>query len=57
MVPALIAHLTDALDEAHKQPKSREMALVITKIEEALHWYHAALTKSVPTSPQPTTAA
>jgi len=33
--------ITDAIEEAQKQPKSREMSLVITKLEEALLWYGA----------------
>ncbi len=41
MVPHLYALLTDAIKEAQEQPKSREMSLVITKLEEALHWYQA----------------
>lgn len=46
MIPALLSHLMNALDEAHKQPKSREMALTITKIEEAIHWYGAVVRQS-----------
>jgi len=47
MIPVVLAHLLDALDEAHKQPKSREMSLVITKIEEAIHWYKAVVEASI----------
>jgi len=41
MIPMLLAHIQDAIEEAKKQPASREMSLVITKLEEALHWYSA----------------
>lgn len=41
MIPVLQAMIEDAIKEANTQPKSREMALVITKLEEALHWFQA----------------
>lgn len=41
MIPVLLANILDAIEEAKKQPPSREMSLVITKLEEALHWYQA----------------
>lgn len=41
MVPALYAYITDAIKEAQSLPKTREMSLVITKLEEALLWYGA----------------
>jgi len=39
MVEAIVAHLMDALEEAKKLKPSREVSLVITKIEEAMLWY------------------
>jgi len=39
MIPALHALILDAIEEAKKQPKTREMSLVLTKLEEALLWY------------------
>ncbi len=41
MVEAIMAHMMDALEEARKMKPSREMSLVITKLEEALLWYGA----------------
>lgn len=41
MVPTLYALIADAIKEAESQPKSREMSLVITKLQEALLWYGA----------------
>lgn len=41
MVEAIMAHMMDALDEARKMKPTREMSLVITKLEEALLWYGA----------------
>jgi len=39
MVDEITAHLMDALEALQKQPKSREVSLAITKIEEALMWW------------------
>lgn len=41
MAPALYCYITDAIKEAKSLPPSREMSLVITKLEEALLWYGA----------------
>lgn len=43
MIPILSAKIEDAIKEAKSLPKSRETALVVTKLEEALHWYQAFL--------------
>jgi hypothetical protein len=40
MVPEIVAKMMDALDLAKASPKSREMSLVITKLEEAIMWYN-----------------
>ena len=34
----LKTHIAIAIDEANKAPRSREMSLVITKLEEAAMW-------------------
>lgn len=41
MIPAILHHLEEAIKEAKALPKTRESSLVITKLEEALHWYRA----------------
>lgn len=43
MVPELYAKISDALEKAKAEPKSREMSLVITKLEEALMWFNATM--------------
>lgn len=42
MVDMLTAAIMDAIEEAKKETPSREMSLVITKLEEALMWRSAA---------------
>lgn len=41
MIPELQALIEDALTKAQAEPKSRELALVVTKLEEALMWFKA----------------
>lgn len=43
MMPALYGMIEDAIKEAKASPPSREMSLVITKLEEALLWYKSQL--------------
>lgn len=45
MIPVLQAEIEKALEEARAATQSREMSLVITKLEEALHWFHASQKK------------
>lgn len=45
MIPELQAKIEEALKTAQAATQSREMALVITKLQEALHWYHASREK------------
>lgn len=40
MVEAIMAHMMDAIEEAKKMKPSRELSLVITKLEEAILWYN-----------------
>jgi hypothetical protein len=39
MVEEIVAHISDAIDAAKAKPATRELSLVITKLEEALLWY------------------
>jgi len=41
MVEEIVGHMMDALDLARERDKSKEIAMVITKLEEALLWYGA----------------
>lgn len=38
MIEQLMSHIEDAIEEAKKKRATREMALVITKLEEARLW-------------------
>lgn len=40
---AMMTSIADALDAADKTPSSRELALVKTKLDEAIMWGHRAL--------------
>jgi hypothetical protein len=42
MVDCLTAAIMEAIDEAKKEKPTREISLVITKLEEALMWRSAA---------------
>lgn len=41
MIPILQSLIEDAIAQAQAEPKSREIALVLTKLEEALMWFKA----------------
>jgi hypothetical protein len=45
-------HLTLAEEMAELVPPSRELSLVITKLEEAMFWANAGVARSVPTPTQ-----
>jgi hypothetical protein len=51
MIEQLMASIISALEEARKKAPSREMSLVITKLEEAEMWLTASYRRSNVGSP------
>lgn len=56
MIPAALHHILEAIDELKKLQSGREVSLAITKLEEAKHWYTAAM-NGVPKMPSETKQA